>query len=222
MTDLETMLSNAGRSGQPHATPDEVVEADLTRGHRALAQRRMRRTGGRALVVGALVAGAFVVVQPQDSDTPSTSASAPVTSTQGSVAKPSINLVAYTGAQPEGFSVGMVPDGWEIQGVDNFVLVIARKGDPDTHIDSYIGKLVVTLQSKGEPDRTDGKEVTVGTATGRIVRDGDPDAARLFFKDAAGHRLVVQVPAELHWSDAQIIEFGKSVHANENADASVG
>lgn len=243
MTDLETMLSDAGRARSAHATPDGVVDEDISRGRRALARRRMRQGGTRFAVVAALIAGAFVVVQPKDNGTTEiatppatnadTSAGAPSVDAPA-VATPSIKLVAYTGAQPAGYTVAMVPDGWEIQGVDNYALTIARKGDPDTHINSFVGKLVVMLQSKDEDDRTDGTEVAVGTATGRIVRgdggmapdgtitEGDQDAARLFFKDSAGHRLVIQVPAALHWSDAQIAEFGAAVHANAHAEAGVG
>lgn len=46
--------------------------------------------------------------------------------------------------------------------------------------------------------------------------------AHLYFTDSVGHRLVVQVPAALHWSDAQIGQFGAAVHANANAEAGVG
>jgi hypothetical protein len=149
------------------------------------------------------------------------------------IQSPAIQLVAYTGAQPAGYTVGTVPDGWEVQGVNNFALVIARQGNPDTDINSFEGKLVVMLQSKDESDRTDGTKVAVGSQTGTIVRadvsmvdgvdvPGDPDEGRLFFTDSVGHRLVIQVPAELHWTNAQFIAFGSSVHANANAEAGRG
>ncbi|MEO6714630.1 MAG: hypothetical protein ABIM89_14510 [Mycobacteriales bacterium] len=239
MNDLETMLSDVGRAHSPQPLPDGVIDGDVARGRRALARRRMRQSATRLVVVVALSAGAFVVVAPQGGNAPDTVASPPVTRLDTSVpapvvAAPAIKLVAYTGEQPAGYTVGTVPAGWEIQGVDNYALVIARRGDPDQEVGSFVGKLVVMLQSKDEGDRTDGTEVSVGSTTGRIVRGdpamasdgtitpGDMDAARLFFKDSAGHRLVIQAPVALHWSDAQIVEFGESVHANENAEAGVG
>ena len=37
-------------------------------------------------------------------------------------------LVAYTGEQPAGFTLDRVPDGWEVQGVNRFFLMLAPQG----------------------------------------------------------------------------------------------
>lgn len=247
MNDLESLLRRAARPGAPGPVPDSVVDDDINRGRRALVRQRIRRGGARTLLAGALLAGGYSVVDAQTGgagtdrtagspmpgvaelagEEPGTDGSEPkvglATPTVGT--QPAIQLVSYTGEQPAGFTVGSVPQGWELQGADAYSLLIARQGDPDTDIHSFDGKLVVMLQSKDEDAWTAGAEVIVGASTGLIDRDPErngPGNARLFFQDAAGHRLVVQVPAALGWSDAQIAQFGTTVQANANAAAGVG
>jgi hypothetical protein len=82
MTDLETMLSNAGRSGPYQDAAADVVDADVARAHRALVHRRVRRTGGRSLAVGALALGSFAVLHTQSGgQTATTGIAAPTTKT---------------------------------------------------------------------------------------------------------------------------------------------
>jgi hypothetical protein len=217
MTDLETLLLDAGRAGAE--PPAYVVDDDLARGRRALVRRRLRRGGSRSLLVAAAVVGSLLVVQTQ-SASPTSPARTATPSAPGSTST-SINLVAYTGSQPQGYTVDSVPDGWEIQGVDNYALVIAAVGNPDRQLDSFAGKLVVMLLSKDASIPTTGTRVAVGSTTG-IVSHVDPATAQLFFTDAAGHVLDIQVPAALNWTDAQIGQFGAVVHANPSAQAGVG
>ena len=134
MTDLETLLSNAGR--QAGASDPALVDADVARGRRALTHRRMRRTGTRSLLVGALAVGSLAVVHTQSGHSagttaakapattpPSPATTKPSTQTARSRAGPS-SWSAYTGTQPEGYTVDSGPSGWEIQGVDKL-----RPGD---------------------------------------------------------------------------------------------
>ena len=77
VNDIETILNNAGRP-DGHGSDPSVVEADLARGRRALTVRRMRRTGTRSVLVGALAIGSFAVVQNQSGhDKAGTTAAAP-------------------------------------------------------------------------------------------------------------------------------------------------
>jgi hypothetical protein len=213
MTDLQTLLFDAGRPGaEPSA---HVVDGDLARGRRALARRRLRRGGTRTLLVAAAAVGSLVVVQAQGvSQSPKHSATP-------SVRTSPIKLVAYTGTQPEGYTVDSVPAGWEIQGVNNYVLTIAAVGDPDRQVDSFAGKLVVMLMSKDGSIPTTGSRVAVGSGSG-IVSHLDPSAAQLFFTDAGGHVLDIQVPPTLHWTDAQMGQFGAAVHVNPTAQNGAG
>ena len=58
-----------------------------------------------------------------------------------------IDLVAYTGAQPEGFELAQVPEGYALQGSDSFVLTLALPGD-DTHPLNFENKVVIMLESQ--------------------------------------------------------------------------
>jgi hypothetical protein len=251
MTDLETMLSNARHGMAPPTAA--TIDADVNRGHRALVQRRIRRTGLRSVAVGALAIGSFAVVQSQGGHSTST-AVAPPAKVHPAVAAPAkvhpavapptkvhqptggstaatthtkvtahlaIKLVDYTGAQPAGYTVGSVPAGWDLQGVNNFVLVIAPDGFADQSLDSWAGKLVVMLASKDEPTHQTGAPVAVGDLTG-VVRHDDPSTTQLFFTDAAGHHIDIQAPSSLHWSDAQLGAFAATVQVAKNAQAGEG
>jgi len=220
MTDLETLFE-AARTTQ--TAPPETVDADVARGLRALNRRRIRRApvaAGLAVVTGL---GVFAVVQGQTrSSGPSTSASSDQrTGGTSSAGSGSIELVAYTGAQPQGYTVDSVPAGWEIQGVDNYVLAIAPIGDADQNLDSFGGKLVVMLRSQDDKDVRTGDQVMIGSAPG-VIDHSDASTAQLFFDDAAGHRVDIQVPSSLHWSNAQMAAFATSVHVNATAVAGVG
>jgi len=245
MTDLDSMLTDAGRARDNHSpTPDGVVDADLQRAHRALTRRRAKRGAGRTAVLAAFAVAAVAVINPRHAGQqvpPSANSVTPGAGTQTSVpsqtppssphqtatasitdtVEHSIRLIAYTGTQPAGYTVDSVPDGWVIQGVNNYALVIAEKSNPDKSIDSFEGKLVVMLQSVDQTDLPPGKAIMVGSAKGLVSR-ADAFAAQLFFTDANGHHLDIQVPPSLHWSDAQIADFGTSVHVNPNAQAGRG
>jgi hypothetical protein len=227
MTDLQSLFTDAARPGAEHVTPDHVIDADIRRGHRALTISRARRGAARTAVVAVLAVGAFAVVRPTATTVPGAgiqaSATAETTTGTGTIATTSlaIKLVNYTGAQPDGYTVDSVPDGWVIQGVNNQSLVIGAKGTPDQDINSFSGKLVVMLQSKDLTTLPDGVTVSVGTRPG-LVSHFDADTAQLFFTDASGHKVDIQVPASLHWSDAEIAAFGASVHVSPTAVAGVG
>jgi hypothetical protein len=230
MTDLDTLLSQAAHPSTSPA-PDSVVDADLARGRRALNHRRRRRTGTRSVVAGALAIGAFAAFSPGSHSSgssvtgPSIGATTAGTATKAAVtggAVAGIQLVAYTGDQPKGYTVDSVPSGWEIQGVSNLALVVAPVGDADQDIDDFAGKLVVMLESEDQKTAPTGTPVTVGSFTGVINHDEDNVGPALFFTDGAGHRLAIQVPAALHWSDAQVAAFGTCVHVNATAQEGKG
>jgi hypothetical protein len=231
MTDLDTLLSQAAHS-PAGPVPDGVVDADLVRGRRALNHRRMRRTGTRSVLAGALAIGAFAAYSPGTHPATSTTAGKPatgaktptLTTTKSTVgaAPAGIKLVAWTGEQPKGYTVDSVPAGWEIQGVDNFTLDIAPVGFPDQDISDFVGKLVVMLASKDETGTPTGTPVSVNGRPGVVNHDEDAVASTLSFTDAAGHKLDIQVPPALHWTDAQIAAFGASVHVSATAEAGVG
>ncbi|MDX6255853.1 MAG: hypothetical protein QOJ11_2187 [Frankiales bacterium] len=204
MTDLDTLLSEAAHPDWA-PVPDSLVDADLARGRRAFLHRRMRRTGTRSALAAVVAVGAFAAAQPHG----------------GHSGASAIRLVDYTGTQPAGYTVDSVPAGWEIQGVSNYDLAIAPVGFADQRIDNFEGKLVVMLLSKDATPPTTGTAVDIGVpGTGRI-NHANPEPI-LDFQDAAGHWVEIQVPVALHWSDAQVTDFGNAVHVNPTAQAGLG
>jgi hypothetical protein len=246
VNDLDSLLADHAHPAVTQPAPDHVVDADIARGRRALRRERVRRGGAGALLAAALaVAGltvANVAVDGTGTDViavdgaPAAPAPAPPPgSAAGGAAQggtgPVVQLVSYTGEQPAGFTVGSVPAGWEVQGVDEAALVIARQGDPDRSLDSYESKLVVLLQSQDEPDWTpesfcaeqpdcDVATTAVGATTALVVHE--PSGVRLFVTDADGQRLAIQAPAALGWSDAEIAAFAATVQATPAAVAGQG
>jgi hypothetical protein len=224
MTDIDTLLAQAAQSPVAPASKS-TVDADVARGHRALVHRNLRRLGTRTALAAVVAVGVVGAVHVSSGSSGTTSATTtPTTHVSGvepNAANPSIKLVAYTGSQPDGYTVDSVPAGWEIQGVNNLALDIAPVGFADKDLNSFAGKLVVMLMSKDEKPPTTGVPVNVGVpGTGRISHFNPGPI--LTFQDSAGHWLDIQVPASLHWSDAQVAAFGAAVHANATAEAGVG
>lgn len=240
MTDPDSLLHDLQQAAQlPSTNPAAaVVDADVARGRRALHHRRARRIGTRSALAGVLALGTFALVHPQGSGSGTTTAQTPtptppalttsaippaVTTTTPPKSHDdlAVRLVAYTGKQPAGYTVSSVPAGWEIQGVDNFTLVIAPVGFKDRSLNDFEGKLVVMLGSVDQTEPTDGVPVVVGSGKG-LVSHFDPGLPILYFTDTAGRLVVVQQPGTLHWSDAQLAAFGGGVHVNASAEQGHG
>lgn len=210
MTDLNALLNTA--TGAPSTAE---VDADIARGRRALRSRRMTVLGGGtfAIVLAAgagLGGGAF-----GESGAPSVpAASAPA------VVSPAMTFVAYTGDQPEGFTVATVPDGWKVQGVNEFTFVIAKPG-VDSSVDSFLGKLVVMLESQDAKGPFEGEAVTIGGRDAVLAKPGDGYGI-LHWADADGNRLVVQWPLDAGFSDAEMTEFAAGVDVLPGAKSGRG
>ncbi|HEU5418945.1 MAG TPA: hypothetical protein VFV41_14740 [Streptosporangiaceae bacterium] len=227
MNDLKDLLELAlsdGHGPDPAQRPDPA--ADLARGRRLLRRRHLRLAGataGTAAVVAAAVVPVAVsspghrpaqaghVVRPGGSAAPTTPASAAGTA---------IALVAYEGRQPPGYRVSEVPRGWVIQGGNAYVLTLAPKGDTDTSIDSFVGKLVVMLQSRDASAPTTGIRQPVAGRPGRFDVQGKTQM--LTYKDAAGTWVVIQAPTSLGWDSTRLARFAAGVQVLGNAQQSRG
>lgn len=163
MNDLKDLLELAltdGHGPDPGVCVDPT--GDLVRGRALLLHRRRTRVGGTlaaATAVGLLVpatmtalgAGTATVATPgRDGPGPAASSTPPAGSA-GVTPLPAVALVAYDGEQPPGYRVAEVPAGWVIQGSNPQRLTIAVKGSKDTSPDSFVGKLVVMLDSTDAP-----------------------------------------------------------------------
>lgn len=197
MTDFRSLLNSATGSAAP-----TDVDADVARGRQALRNRRhalvARGTFALVLVAGVVVAqngGAF---------------DGSGTTGQSVVVAPDIAFVAYTGDQPEGFTVTTVPADWKIQGVNEYTLVIAEPGENDTSIDSFTGKLVVMLESLDATEDPIGTAISVGDRDGVVTKPGD-GYGMVHWVDASGNSLVVQWPLDTGWSDRDVADFAAGV-----------
>jgi hypothetical protein len=209
----------------PAPTPGQI-EADLTRGRRALRRRRaVQGAAGSAFTVAA-VAAAFAFATSGATAPISTTpqAAPPATATEAPApGAPSIQLVAYKGEQPKGFILDKVPDGWEIQGADAGVLTIAPIGIKDQSMHSFVGKVAVMLQSRDETGKPKGEAVTVGKDRGILGKyDDQTDGWNLLVERQAGPRLQVQVYDGLGWTKEQVVEFAAGITVTKDAQQGAG
>lgn len=220
------------RIAGPGAEPtSEQVAADMARGQKALRRRRLLQAGtGSAFAVAALAAA--VAFATTGSGAPAGAPLAQSTGTVGTAAPagtasaapaPGLKLVAYTGAQPEGYTVDTVPDGWEIQGVDEYVLTLAPKNAEDKDVNSFAGKVVVMLQSADDKSAPKGEKVDIAGRPGVLGKSEDQTTGwQLYVDQSSGPRMQVQVWDGLGWSKSDVVEFAKGVHVNKNAKPGVG
>jgi hypothetical protein len=214
------------------AVPDPAVlhasgaaPADLARGQRMLRRRRLTVVGAGAVVVG-MVAGGLATSTPSGhapvaSRPPRPPASAPASPAgQPGASGHSIALVDYTGTQIPGYQVAKVPAGWTIQGGNAYVLALAPAGDPDTDIDSFAGKLVVTLESASDAPSQLGAAETVKGQPGRFWTEAGTQI--LIYRYTASTWVDIQAPSTLGWDSAQLVAFADGVKVLGNAQQSHG
>jgi hypothetical protein len=231
MSDITDLFNRVAPTAD--ASPSaEVIEADLARGRLALVREHRRRTIRRSMVATTSVAAAAVVIvvatqlggganttHHQTAKTPQ-----PVTKQHHQQPKAStshhkaaaIKLVSYDGKQLAGFTVDRVPDGWFLSTSTQYALLIDPKGDTDNDPDAFVGKLAVLTQSQDVHKLPHGTPVTVNGQPG-VVTDQGKYGENLTYNDPAGFAVVIQAPAQLNWSDQQLVSFAEGVHETSNA-----
>jgi hypothetical protein len=195
--------------------------ADLARGRRLLRRRR-RRLAGVAGVTAAVLCGVLVPLALPGSASGHRPAPVAVTThPQPSHSQPGhtaasgqqphqIKLVAWVGTQPPGYQVAWMPRGWVVQGSTPFALVMAPPTDKDKSPDSYVGKLVVMLQSRdATAPPADWADQPVNGRPGKFDVQGDTQI--LTFKNASGQWVVIQAPVSLGWDSVELAKFGGGV-----------
>ena len=223
MTDMkdlfELALSDIPRTGAPVGSAE-----DLARGRRLLRRRR-QRLAGLAGVTAAVLCGILVPLSLNGSapaaSHPVAAASSPVSSHPKATAAPThattsqtqahaIKLVAWKGTQPPGYEVAWMPKGWVVQGSTPFALTIAPPGDKDKSPDSFLGKLVVMLQSRdATAPPANWANQPVNGREGKFDVQGDTQI--LTFKNASGQWVVIQAPVSLGWDSAELAKFAGGV-----------
>jgi len=205
MNDLLTRLSALGTSPAP--VDETTVAADVRRGRRALRRRRAARIAAGG-VFALAIAGTGTVLTLQSDHGDSQPAGAP------------LRLVDYTGAQPAGFTVATVPSGFVVQGVNSGSLDITRPDDTSS-LDSFVGKIVVMLQSKDAHFRQVGTRVSVHGHPGYIHQERG-GATMLEYVDGRGNDVVVQAWDDLKLTDQQLVQLAEGVTVTSAAQAPVG
>ncbi|MBU2667427.1 hypothetical protein KOI35_28340 [Actinoplanes bogorensis] len=238
MNDLRDHLQQI--AGPMTTISSDQVEADLTRGRRALRRRRLvQTTAGSAFGVAALAAAIAVATT-----------GGPTTAPVSPERPASVQLVAYKGEQPKGFTVDKVPDGWFVQSSEQGFLTIApnkaKNPGPDVNpseapvydAESFVDKIAIMLESKDQngPSR-EGKKVKVGDQEGVLLKSlpgMNPDGTdtpsapggdtgwELWLKQPSGIYLIVQVWQGLGLTESQIVELGAGVHVHKDAVQGVG
>ena len=208
MNDLKDLLGLALDTGPAEGTPVDPRE-DLARGRRLLRRHRLIAGAG---VAAALVVGAAVPLALQGGGG------------GAGVIGGHVALVAWTGTQPPGYEVSWMPAGWVVQGSNPFSLTIAPAGDNDTSPDSFLGKLVVMLQSKSVTSPPAGASQPVNGRRGVFepasAAGGDTEV--LTFQVQSGQWVVVQAPMALGWSSQQLAQFAGGVKVLVTAKQGVG
>jgi len=245
MSDLRTLLHEAANA-VPVAAATATVDDDLARGRLALARgRRIRWTVVPTGLVAAAAAG-LLIVGPEFAAQPSPgvavigpSSGGPVNSGPVNSADLSakISLVGFTGTQPAGYTIDRVPEGWEIQNIDKYSLVIAPVDATDKDPNSFVGKILVGRANDGEVSvhRDQVREIAVGKVTARLFTFPEPQVPAgsrpatddkhtqgLLLPVGKGAYLIFQLPGRLHWDAATVAAFAAGVHMNPGAQAAAG
>ncbi len=216
LTDRLTRLDGAA----PSPTEGDIA-GDLARAHTALGRRRRTRAAvagaGLTLSMGAVL-GVVVAVNAGDDPTPSLAG--PSSSEPGRGQGSTVDLVAYTGAQPEGFELAKAPEGYVLQGSDAFVLTLAAPDD-DSHPLNFEDKVVIMLESQDAAQELGaGIDVTVNGEPGVLSGGGgEPRVLRYFQGD---HLVMVQVWETIDLTDEQIVELAEGITVTDAVVAGVG
>lgn len=208
MSDLTTLMTRA-TSTVGQAPSAAALDEDVSRGR--LARRRRTR------LVGSGVVGAFAVTAAVGASLASTAPSAAAA-----------ELVAYTAAQPAGFTIAEVPEGWHVLSSDPSNLVLADADDDGADPNSFEGRIVASLVGEesvpvgldAETFDVDGRDVLVYDLLGA---DGRPSGTLgVFAPEGDGDYLSVQLPAGLHWTGDIAARFVEGLDVTGSAQHTRG
>ncbi|MER7558520.1 hypothetical protein ABTZ46_16370 [Nocardioides sp. NPDC126508] len=204
---MNDVIDRLARLTPSPAVPADDAAADLRRGHQALSRRRIKRAalGGAALTLA--VGGAFggIALTSSDDGAPTVQAA------------DNVRLVDYDGTQMPGYTVAKVPEGFVLQGSDQFVLAVARPDDKSS-ISDFRDKIVVTLESPSGTE--DSPNTTVNGRPATLVTT--PDGATMLEYAYRDFTVVIQMWSSIHLTDKQLVEFAEGVEVTADAKPSVG
>jgi hypothetical protein len=220
MSDLRTRLDEI--AGPAVAPSTSTVDADLSRGRRALRRRRVAHIAARSSFAAAAVLAVALAIPAVFTGGSSTGGSSTSVATGGVSSRLPTQLVAYTGKQPAGFTLDQVPEGWQVQGGDQVSLTLAPTNAPNKD-GSCAGKICIFLQKSLPPD-VPRKDVRVGDKPGVLatMKGGSSQPGTLFVKQPSGAYLTIQLWDGLNWTEKDLIQFATGVHVNDGAGLTAG
>jgi hypothetical protein len=217
MTDVTDRLADLGQTpfGPP---PVAAIDGDLVRGRAAL-RRRHRWAGTATLSLALAAAGGAAWVS---STGHHNGHHAPVVATPPVPLK--VKLVDYVGQEPQGFHIGIVPQGYDLdlQASTPNGVVIAPVGDADKNPDSFVGKLVVSAEDAstyGGLSSLGHQSVAVGGVPGRL---GDDGTATQIWWQVGTIIIDVQCWDSIGLTHDQLVNFASSVSTTPQLQLSEG
>ncbi|GID56164.1 hypothetical protein Aco03nite_045680 [Actinoplanes couchii] len=199
-----------------------IIADDLTRAHRARSRRRTNRiAAGSAFGVVALAAALTLGTALPGStrqDSP-----AAVAHSAGT-----LKLVAFQGEQPRLFTIDTVPQGFFVQGQNEYELVLApesaKNAAPGSELADpafYTGKIAVYLQNKEYMvDPTGDRSFTIdGKAAALRTVPGENGTVQVFVVQASTVYLTVQFAGSVGLTEDQMIEIAGGINLTPQAIA---
>jgi len=217
MTDLIERLADLGRTPIGPA-PMSAIEGDVDRGRSALRRHR-RRTGAGVLSLAIAATGGVLWATSTGSE------GGPHSPT---VATPSgplrVKLVDYVGPEPQGFHIGVIPQGYglDLQASTADKVVIAPAGDRDRDPDSFVGKMAITAEDASELgglSTLGTQSVAVDASPGRV---GDDGTATQIWWQVGSIIIDVQCWDSIGLTHDQLISFASSVSTTPQLQLSHG
>ena len=201
----------------------ETVAADVARARRARSRRRLWRVAGTGVVaaVATVVATGGTTAGAQHNEAAS-APSAPAAQQRSATAVLPVQLTAYTGVQPDGFTVATVPSGWTVRSSDAFAFVVQPPGDTSHMEGDFENAITVMLQGDSSGPTLGVTPVTVNGRPGTLGASEGGLATLLLFPDGKGHQVLVQVFTKYHLSNAQIIQFADGVGVTDAVQTAKG
>jgi hypothetical protein len=242
MNDVRSLLSEAVPEDLRTADRWPDAESDIARGRALLARRRRRFAlgGGTGLVAVAAVGALLLTgpLAPAGSSAPAVGAPSSGGSASG---KAGVALVAYDQAQPKGYTLKTIPQGWEVASADNTALVLHKIGTPKGG--TWEDKILIQGDLNPFPKSGD-QAVEVNGAKGwffghrsagysvTLIFQTDqqravattPGKANASNPKPANTRLnvMVQLPHSLNWNVTTMVKFASGITVADGADGAVG
>lgn len=237
MNDVRALLSEVVSEDLRSFDRWPDAEPDIVRGRALLVRRRRRRfalAGGSGVVAVAVVGVLFQAGVPGGR-------SVPVAGATSASARAAVALVAYQGAQPRGYVLKSIPQGWEVASADDIALVLHKVGTPrgGTNEDKILieGDLNPFPKSGDQAvevnghrgwffgGKSAGHSVTLIFKTGQrkvagaVAGKANPSRAGL-----AGTPLnvLVQLPHSLNWNVETLVKFASGITVANDAGGAAG